>query len=470
MIPITRKEKYINEIVGGGDTAPGTPQTREELFFADILGEVSAPFPITNIEKYLAKIAGKYNGELPEPITRIEFFIARAAGMNVSAPTPITREEMFWADYAAVAEYAMHDIPPLTFNAVAGSLKNYRIYGQTVDGESVGDRTGNLFNEESTKIPGFIDDSGRINTSTVIPGGVSTYDYIECSASTSYYLRAFTKTDPSSSSITQRVAFFDGNKDFISRQLGASSFSFTTPENCSFIRLSLDDNYQNTVLMQGSTQPTEFIPYGYKVPVTVEGKNLFDNSKTANILKCCLSVSILVSSMNTRTIFIECKPSTTYTVSKIRGNRFVVGWSDKLPAPGVELQEKVINYNASSITITTGLDAKYLVAYIYNAGQDAPITADEMIASVQIEKGSTATPYETYRTPVTTPIYLDAPLAKSGNNADYIDYAEQKRHNSDGTESSVTLPALPTVTGTNVLSVGTEVQPSEVYIKYEGER
>jgi hypothetical protein len=33
------------------------------------------------------------------------------------------------------------------------------------------------------------------------------------------------------------------------------------------------------------------------------------------------------------------------------------------------------------------------------------------------------------------------------------------------TDLDVTLPALPTIAGTNTLSVGTEVQPSEVYIK-----
>ena len=35
----------------------------------------------------------------------------------------------------------------------------------------------------------------------------------------------------------------------------------------------------------------------------------------------------------------------------------------------------------------------------------------------------------------------------------------------ENTELDVTLPALPTLSGTNTLSVGTEVQPSEVYIK-----
>ena len=80
--------------------------------------------------------------------------------------------------------------------------------------------------------------------------------------------------------------------------------------------------------------------------------------------------------------------------------------------------------------------------------------------------------YGKYKIPVTltadsaetTDIYLDTPLAKSGNSADYIDYATQKRHNSDGTESNVTLPAISTLAGTNTLTVGTEVQPSGVEI------
>ena len=40
----------------------------------------------------------------------------------------------------------------------------------------------------------------------------------------------------------------------------------------------------------------------------------------------------------------------------------------------------------------------------------------------------------------------------------------------EDTELDVTLPALPTLSGTNTLTAGTEVQPSNVYIKYEGAR
>ena len=49
MIPVTRKELYLNKIVGNNDyETPEKPITTEEFFFAEILGEaVQAPEPLT---------------------------------------------------------------------------------------------------------------------------------------------------------------------------------------------------------------------------------------------------------------------------------------------------------------------------------------------------------------------------------------------------------------------------------------
>ena len=127
MIPITRKELYLNKIVGNNEyETPEKPIIEEEFFFAEILGEaVQAPEPLTRYQMYLAKIAGR-NIEIPTPITRLEHFLARAAGMEIETPTPITREEMFWADYALIE---LNGIPPLTFKSDGAELKSYRIYG-----------------------------------------------------------------------------------------------------------------------------------------------------------------------------------------------------------------------------------------------------------------------------------------------------------------------------------------------------
>ena len=352
MIPITRKEKYINEIAGGGNTAPETPYTRKELFFADILGEVVAPSPITRAEKYLAKIANKYSGELPEPVTRIERFLARAAGMDVTIPTPITREEMFWADYALIGEKELSGIPPLTFVSNGENLADYRIYGAS---GGVGDKTDNLWNEKATTDTSeYINASGGIATGAA--GDRFLYLKVNVSPSTNYVFKWTENvlgTDDNTAYI--RISEYTQSNRFIRRVLCNCSaqtdnaFLFYTGNNTTYIDVRIDSgtssrgqHLSGVMIVSGDTAPTSYEPYGYKIPVVCGG--------------------------------------------------------------------------------------------------------------------------------TTTNIYLDEPLAKSGNNADYIDYAAQKRHNSDGTESSVTLPEISTLAGTNTLTVGTEVQPSDVYIKYEGAR
>ena len=79
-----------------------------------------------------------------------------------------------------------------------------------------------------------------------------------------------------------------------------------------------------------------------------------------------------------------------------------------------------------------------------------------------------------YRVPVTvtngtdtetTNIYLPEQIKMVGDEAEYVDYKEQKQYFADGTSVDVTLPALPTLSGTNTLSVGTQVQPSKVMVK-----
>ena len=130
MKPITRKELYLNKIVGNNDyEIPEKPITTEEFFFAEILGEaVQAPEPLTRYQMYLAKIAGR-DIEIPYPETRLEYFLARAAGMEIETPTPITREEIFWSNYTAVIKFEVEGIPPLIYKSNGNNLINYRIDG-----------------------------------------------------------------------------------------------------------------------------------------------------------------------------------------------------------------------------------------------------------------------------------------------------------------------------------------------------
>ena len=121
----------------------------------------------------------------------------------------------------------------------------------------------------------------------------------------------------------------------------------------------------------------------------------------------------------------------------------------------------------------------------YYKKSDDTLNAKEIRDSIQIEKGSTATSYEPYKGE-TKHIYLDAPLRKIGDYADYIDYKNQKVFRqievlddtgtktiveSLGTlatpiEESIYLPPLSTViNGTNIITTGTTVEPSNIKIK-----
>lgn len=82
-----------------------------------------------------------------------------------------------------------------------------------------------------------------------------------------------------------------------------------------------------------------------------------------------------------------------------------------------------------------------------------------------IKKRNIQSAYEPYHAPVTTNLYLPEQIKMVGDEAEYVDYKEQKQHFADGTSVDVTLPALPTLSGTNTLSVGTEVQPSRIQLK-----
>ena len=244
-------------------------------------------------------------------------------------------------------------LPPLTFKAKkAGTFKNYRIYGQTVDGESVGDKTENLFDEtngvvtdiyikfDGTTSIGANGDRFKCNRINVIPNTEYTVSWQQMVLGT-----------PNNSPFI-RVSSYDDNNNFIIRELIQASqwlnkiYTITTANNAAYLDIRIDDasskrgQHLEEVMLNAGSDALPYEPYGYKIPVT--------------------------------------------------------------------------------------------------------LTADSA---------------------ETTDIYLDEPLAKSGNNADYIDYATQKRHNSDGTESSITLPAISTLAGTNTLTVGTEVQPSSVEIK-----
>lgn len=469
MIPITRKELYLNKIVGNNDyETPEKPITIEEFFFAEILGEaVQAPEPLTRYQIYLAKIAGR-EIEIPYPETRLEYFLARAAGMDISTPVPITREEIFWSNYSAIVDFEIEGIPPLSFKAKAGALRDYRIYGNTVDGESVGDRTANLFGSELVLGSFIAPDGSWVNVDIRCIS-----EFINVKSNTTYSLHI------TGAEITY-IGYYGGGFSFLAPRIH-DEFTFVTPNDCNQIRIVFS-NYdnsipidltvfpKNTVMLNEGSTPLPYEPYGYKVPVTVSNgtdtqttpiylpepikmvgdeaeyidygeqkqhrvrKNLFDGLFLQGYWAGADGQFINANNWIC-TKKIPCKSNTTYTLSFNSANSRWYGFlwytenGDFILSDMVTYPQTQCHYTASAPS-----NAAYMAIDIAGYPDYSGKIFPSDVTDFMLVEGSAPLPYEPYI---------------------------------ENTELDVILPALPTFEGTNVLSVNTEVQPSKVYIKGE---
>lgn len=136
------------------------------------------------------------------------------------------------------------------------------------------------------------------------------------------------------------------------------------------------------------------------------GKNLFNKNSYSSVPQSYFqTVGGTISYSSTRiVVYIPCKPNTKYTLQKIRqvdNDRFYGGWTEILPAVGVNVYGVTAAPNGgtvgtkSTITIETGATAKYLVCWL-SWGATTPTVFDPEVASFQIEVGSTATDYEAF--------------------------------------------------------------------------
>lgn len=188
-------------------------------------------------------------------------------------------------------------VPPLTFTANGKSLKNYRIYGNTVDGESVGDLITNYFDYESWKnsitrvtSQGSItfnndgtftlaaNENGGVFTQPYEPGNVNTYK-IAVEPDTEYTI-CF--SSDSSNILGYCYAFENGQADATHRHIAYNTrgkkMTFTTLSDTTYLTVRFDVADANTsitygevMLVEGDTVPETFLHYGnnYVIPVTV---------------------------------------------------------------------------------------------------------------------------------------------------------------------------------------------------------
>lgn len=209
------------------------------------------------------------------------------------------------------------------------------------------------------------------------------------------------------------------------------------------------------IQIEKGSNATEYEPYHkYDIPITVKGKNLFDKSISTNLsirnetVNTDNSYSIGILKLNK--ICEILKPNTTYTISceiecesipsDVTLSNILLGFSIYTPVSGYSTASAVIKKQLSvgeiyyySQTTTTPLKfdsgGDYRFVLYRNAYKDADGNYQFpaiICRNIQIEEGTSSTAYEPYKGSETTHIYLDEPLRKVGEYADYIDFKNQK--------------------------------------------
>lgn len=323
-------------------------------------------------------------------------------------------------------------IPPLTLDAIGKPLTEYRIYGNSVqdgtpspenpiDVQSVGDKTANLFNENDVTYGYWITNIGDVSNDVIS----ARYNRdIAVITGKTICVRAYGERP-----FNIAIGYYDADNTFVLRITSMSgSLVSTPPANAAYgVVYVASDEIQSTVpitpeklasykIMLTYGDSTAYEPYGYKIPVVVTGKNLFDKANTQWTNNSYLSeTGELVEDSSWR----------VYDYIPVRGMVFTIN-NQIGNVPCICLYDANKNliaaqkYGGKKVTTITATEmAHYCRFSLYNGSDSSPVIPLDIL---QLELGSESTPYEPYHEPITTNIYLNEPLRKIGDYADVIDF------------------------------------------------
>ena len=353
---------------------------------------------------------------------------------------------------------------PLTiFSKKGKDLKDYRIYGNSIQEgtpkpdapieiQSVGKlTTKNLYGGFSEHIDGFYTSSGTYDSEP----SIKTVRYISVTPNTVYTVSGKSKTSHSG---CIRVAEFDSDKSFIKRSLSANMINpkvtFTTDSETKFIAICYDNglvfdsssvlSYIVDIQIEIGDKATEYEPYHkYKIPVKARGKNLFDyakfnlSTKTGSGLTCehLGDGKLRIYGTTTRGI-----TDGGFKFDGFQSNVFKNGKKYKVKLFGSASHNLYVQlgvYNSSDsfvfnlsarntgtyIIPSDGCYIKY-AHFVYPRFSEGEVFDDYV--QVQLEEETSTNTYEPYVKPQNFDIYLNEPLRKTKNYADYIDFENKE--------------------------------------------
>lgn len=231
------------------------------------------------------------------------------------------------------------------------------------------------------------------------------------------------------------------------------------------------------------------INYGkYKIPVRARGKNLLDYKTFVSRNQTSFPITInndgslkYVGSYYIQADGSYLEKGKTYVLS---ADYTFIGEQGSLLCRIAYLDGTYSSTVAIGmpLTIDGSRQPKYIMIYMSMSSTIYEIE----ISNIQLEQGDIVTNYEPYIEPITTNIYLDEPLRKIGDYADYIHFKSQKliRNveviNDTGTltideslsgiiepiEEIVKMPHISTFKGTTIYEVATTLAPSQTEVQY----
>lgn len=295
---------------------------------------------------------------------------------------------------------------------------------------SVGEKTSNLFNPNQTPV--------KTNSYLGIPLEKASYTLrLELKEGKSipsgayfgfiYYL--------SESATSAQAVWLISNGKLTVNQKPFDSSSFYRPHIACFgadvsnIWNSIIDAFDIYLVKEYYTTPLTYEPYGYKIPITASGKNLYGGesefvlSTTTNSTHQSYYDAFKVGKTYTLFGFIDNTQGTANTQFRMSVGKSVDGadtWNYCI-SNSIKAGEK--GYSRTTFTIPETYNGKLNMQYQVNGGT---VTFKDMMLVEGSYDLSSLPSYEPYHEPITTNIYLNEPLRAIGEYKDYVDFESGK--------------------------------------------
>lgn len=293
--------------------------------------------------------------------------------------------------------------------------------------QSVGERTKNLF---------YIPDITGTTPSTTIQCNITKPFTVSCQE----YPSLIANNNGVETSIWRfQIKYLDGTLTYIvdNTLKGVIDYGSTikaTEENpvvkITYRGIYIREGKYSKFLVEYGNAITEYEPYGYKIPIKVTGKNLFDISKTDTNM---ISKGYIEIANNGYNIL----KTENFTNGSAIGN-----FSEFVPDLKVGDKFK-ITFETNAIRNNQNVNYIYLNVYkgVLKIGIEYIATQEMLDSKMYIYSGGTENCYyknimiyiskytdefEPYTEPVVNNIYLDEPLRRVGEYADYIDFKKGK--------------------------------------------